>query len=210
MCVWDRTFLGGSGCEVTCHNFGAATAMFLRTFPDLTTLAACAPAMFLSLPVAIGLTKFGIAMLNSCDTVTARATLPAGAFSGKVVWITGASSGLGREMARQLGKLGAVLILSARSTEGLEETKGEVIAAGARPEDVTVLPLDMEKLSEIPDAAARALEYYGGRPAGTRTAPFSLLRSDVAVASRWRPILERGSARPPRRRCVAAQASTCW
>eukprot|EP00966_Prymnesium_polylepis_P324482 7380518-Prymnesium_polylepis.1 len=129
------------------------------TFPDLPTLAACSPAI---LPVVIGLTKFGIAMLNSCDTVTARAPkLPAGAYRGKVVWITGASSGLGREMARQLGKLGAVLILSARSIEGLEETKGEVLAAGARPEDVKVLTLDMEKLSEIPDAAARALEYYG-------------------------------------------------
>ena len=43
-----------------------------------------------------------------------------GAFDGKVVWITGASQGLGAELARYLAGQGARLILSSRSLEKLQ------------------------------------------------------------------------------------------
>ncbi len=46
----------------------------------------------------------------------------------KVIWITGASSGLGEEMAYQLTKKGAKLILSARREEELNRVKS-VLAA---------------------------------------------------------------------------------
>jgi NADP-dependent 3-hydroxy acid dehydrogenase YdfG len=36
-------------------------------------------------------------------------------FNQKVVWITGASSGIGEELVRQLDQAGAQLILSARN-----------------------------------------------------------------------------------------------
>ena len=45
-----------------------------------------------------------------------------GAFQGKVVWITGASQGLGQMLAQHFAKHGAKLILSARTTSKLEVT----------------------------------------------------------------------------------------
>ena len=54
---------------------------------------------------------------------------PSSAFAGKVVWITGASSGIGEELAYALAACGARLVLSARSEHGLrsvlEKCKGE-------------------------------------------------------------------------------------
>ena len=44
-------------------------------------------------------------------------------FDKKVIWITGASSGIGKELAIQLSKLGAVLVLTARRENELEKVK---------------------------------------------------------------------------------------
>jgi short-subunit dehydrogenase len=48
---------------------------------------------------------------------------------GKTILITGASSGLGAEMARQFAALGYDLALCARRTDRLDELRGEVLAA---------------------------------------------------------------------------------
>jgi short-subunit dehydrogenase len=53
-----------------------------------------------------------------------------GAIEGKVVVITGASSGIGRELALKVGAAGAMTVLVARSVDKLEETKAEIEAAG--------------------------------------------------------------------------------
>jgi NAD(P)-dependent dehydrogenase (short-subunit alcohol dehydrogenase family) len=53
---------------------------------------------------------------------------------GKVAWVTGASRGLGRELALALAGAGAELLLSARSAAAVEQVAEEVRAAGGRAE----------------------------------------------------------------------------
>src|SRR5215510_1191625 len=64
---------------------------------------------------------------------------------GKVVLITGASSGIGSGLARKLGKRGARLGLLARRTDMLHEMVGEIEAAGG-----TAIALQ----ADVTDAAA--------------------------------------------------------
>lgn len=48
-------------------------------------------------------------------------------FKDKVVWITGASSGIGEQIALHLSKYGAKLVLSARSNDKLYQVKNRCI-----------------------------------------------------------------------------------
>ncbi|NIM52946.1 MAG: SDR family NAD(P)-dependent oxidoreductase [Gemmatimonadales bacterium] len=78
-------------------------------------------------------------------------------FSGKVVWITGASSGIGAALALELARRGAKLVLSARRVEALDDVK----AACAYPADVHVHPFDMSDLGNLPLQAEHALGLVG-------------------------------------------------
>ena len=76
---------------------------------------------------------------------------------GKVAVITGASSGLGRQMANGFAKQGADLVLLARRMEKLEEVKKELTKY-----KVKVLPLkcDVTSTEDIKEAAKRAIDEY--------------------------------------------------
>lgn len=74
-----------------------------------------------------------------------------------VVWITGASAGIGRELALQYARRGFDTILTARSVEPLEALAEEVRDLGQRavacPADVA----DWDAMAAIPDTAAEVL-----------------------------------------------------
>lgn len=82
---------------------------------------------------------------------------PMDCYTGKRVWITGASTGLGRELSRLLLVRGARVVLTARTTAALEET-----AAEASPDHVKILPGDMERLDTLHSLAQVAWEAFGG------------------------------------------------
>ncbi|KAF7143528.1 hypothetical protein RHSIM_Rhsim05G0165500 [Rhododendron simsii] len=60
----------------------------------------------------------------------------------KVVWITGASRGIGEVLAKQFASLGAKLIISARNEAELERVKKQLTGKHA-PDEVIILPLDL-------------------------------------------------------------------
>ena len=78
--------------------------------------------------------------------------------SGRVAVITGASSGLGKQMATAFAKQGANLVILARRIERLEELKVELEKNG-----VEVLPIkcDVTNTEEINNAAKLAEEKFG-------------------------------------------------
>ena len=63
----------------------------------------------------------------------------------KTIWITGASDGIGKELAIQLAKEGAKIILTARSADKLEMIKSALHGEGHR-----VLPMDLLETVAIP------------------------------------------------------------
>jgi len=60
-------------------------------------------------------------------------------YNGKVVWITGASSGIGEALAYALAATGAKLVLSARNEKRLDEVR----LGCPSPDSHLVLPLDL-------------------------------------------------------------------
>ena len=77
---------------------------------------------------------------------------------GRVAVITGASSGLGKQMAKGFAEAGADLVILARRIEKLEELKSELETKG-----VKVLPIkcDVTITSDIETAAKLAEETFG-------------------------------------------------
>lgn len=80
-------------------------------------------------------------------------------FQSKVVLITGASSGIGEELAWQLGQVGAKLTLAARRTDLLENLAQRIAAAGkAKP---VVVACDVARDDDLGNAVAETMRQWG-------------------------------------------------
>lgn len=80
-------------------------------------------------------------------------------FNQSVVWITGASSGIGEALAIHIARKGGNLVLSARNEEELERVAQGCREAGAP--DVMVLPLDVAAHDGMDVAAQKVLAHFG-------------------------------------------------
>ncbi len=78
--------------------------------------------------------------------------------SGTIVWITGASQGIGAEAARQVAREGAHVVLSARGRAGLEARAEEIRAAGG---EASVVELDVTDDASVQRAVAEVLGRHG-------------------------------------------------
>lgn len=79
-------------------------------------------------------------------------------FKNKVVWITGASSGIGEALVKVFAQEGAIIVLSARRKEALMSIADE-LNLGA--DKVLVLPLDLSDTSQIDKLTQQVIDTFG-------------------------------------------------
>jgi NAD(P)-dependent dehydrogenase (short-subunit alcohol dehydrogenase family) len=105
---------------------------------------------------------------------------PGAYFRERTVLITGASSGIGRDIALTFAKMGARVALLARRADVLETLAAEITEAGG---EALVLAADVTRRAEVRDAIDRALAHFG--------------RIDVLINSAGIAIPDRVETMPP-------------
>jgi dehydrogenase/reductase SDR family member 7B len=77
-------------------------------------------------------------------------------FHNQVIWITGASSGIGEALAKALAREGALLILSGRRLEALQ-----AVAQACAPAPTFILPFEATSFDALPDVVGQAVAWQG-------------------------------------------------
>ncbi len=80
------------------------------------------------------------------------------AFKNKVVWITGATSGIGEALVLAFAKEGAKLVISARRADELQRVKNTLKTAD---ENVLILPLDLSDTSNVNALTQQVISTFG-------------------------------------------------
>jgi NAD(P)-dependent dehydrogenase (short-subunit alcohol dehydrogenase family) len=78
--------------------------------------------------------------------------------SGRIALVTGASRGIGYQLAKQMAAAGAHVIAVARTVGGLEELDDEITAAGGQ---ATLVPLDLTDMAGIDRLGGAIFERWG-------------------------------------------------
>jgi NAD(P)-dependent dehydrogenase (short-subunit alcohol dehydrogenase family) len=81
--------------------------------------------------------------------------------SGRVIAVTGASSGIGRAVALSCASVGATIILIGRNSRKLETVYAEIIANGGPEPTIAVLDLEKAIASDYDQLAAAVMERFG-------------------------------------------------
>jgi NAD(P)-dependent dehydrogenase (short-subunit alcohol dehydrogenase family) len=116
---------------------------------------------------------------KNAELRTSRFT-PGAYFRDRVVLITGASSGIGRDLALTFAKMGAKVALIARRKSLLETLADEITAAGG---EALPLAADVTRRSDVRDAVDRTLAHFS--------------RIDVLINSAGVAIPDRVETMPP-------------
>lgn len=90
-----------------------------------------------------------IRLLLSCKTMY---------LDQKVIWITGASSGIGEALAIELSRFPVKLVLSARRKEELERVASLTRLSS---KDLLILPMDMLAIDTMPQKVQEVIAYFG-------------------------------------------------
>jgi NAD(P)-dependent dehydrogenase (short-subunit alcohol dehydrogenase family) len=69
--------------------------------------------------------------------------------TGRVAVVTGATSGIGREVAHGLARLGARVVLVGRSQDKADSARAELVARGVDPDRLETAVADLSRLSEV-------------------------------------------------------------
>ncbi|MES1222958.1 MAG: SDR family NAD(P)-dependent oxidoreductase, partial [Bacteroidota bacterium] len=78
--------------------------------------------------------------------------------SNKVVWITGASSGIGEALCYEFARLNCKLVLSARRESELERVKKN---CPENLENILVLPFDLSDADNVKGLAEQVIRHFG-------------------------------------------------
>jgi citronellol/citronellal dehydrogenase len=87
-----------------------------------------------------------------------RSAFRDGLLDGKVIWITGGGTGIGRCIAHEVAALGGTAVLSGRREEPLVATAEEIAEVDG---EADVVPLDIRDAEGVQAATARVLERHG-------------------------------------------------
>ncbi len=105
-------------------------------------------------------------------------------FSEKVVWITGGGTGIGEALALEFSSQGAVVAVSGRRVEPLEDTVAQVEEIGGR---ALAVPADVTKVGEIQDAVDEIISEAGRLDVVVANAGYSVAGPfEELTASDWR------------------------
>ncbi len=78
-------------------------------------------------------------------------------FNNKVIWVTGASSGIGKGLVEHFSKMNCKLIISARNNDKLEAIK----QASKTPENIAVITFDLAEIDNLKTVVKTAINYFG-------------------------------------------------
>jgi citronellol/citronellal dehydrogenase len=87
-----------------------------------------------------------------------RSVYAPGLFAGRVAWVTGGGSGIGRCVAHELAALGATVVVSGRTAEKLERVAAEIAEDGGH---CTPIPFDIRDEDAVKAAVTRVVAEHG-------------------------------------------------
>lgn len=111
-----------------------------------------------------------------------------GKYTDLVVWITGASAGIGRALALEVARQGADVAVSGRRIERLEAVVGEIEGVGRR---ALAVPCDVTDEAAVQAAVASVVAHFGRLDVAVANAGFGVMgKIEELSADDWKRQLD--------------------